>query len=126
MMPRLLIVPGIALAAMTVIACGAQPSAGAAIPELGRAIYTNCAACHGREGEGSLGPPFAENPNLADDSALLTQILKGSEHMPPFKEQLSDPEVVAVTNYIRARWLKAANRPISAHDVAAARQKIQP
>jgi cytochrome c oxidase cbb3-type subunit II len=72
--------------------------------ELGRAIYTNCAACHGEAGQGAIAPPFAGNSNLADAPKVIAQVLHGSAIMPPFREQLSDEEVAAVVNHIRNSW----------------------
>jgi mono/diheme cytochrome c family protein len=60
--------------------------------ELGRAIYTNCAACHGEAGQGAIAPK------------VIAQVLHGSAIMPPFREQLSDEEVAAVVNHIRNSW----------------------
>lgn len=83
----------------------------------GRALYTNCAACHGVSGEGEFGPPLASNPGLADADHVISYLLTGSVRMPPFAEQLTDAEIAAVTNFIRNSWGNRAGT-VTAADVA--------
>ena len=95
----------------------ATPASAADDP--GRALYTNCAACHGEAGQGGFAPPFAANPNLADGRYVIDHVLNGSVAMPPFRGQLSPAEIAAVINHIRNNWGNRAE-PVSAADVAKA------
>lgn len=95
------------------LALGACSSAGGgsaddtlADPQLeeGRKLFaTDCAACHGANGEGGVGPKLAGNvkkryPNIADQEAV---ILNGRGNMPAFKEKLTPEQVTAVAMYER-------------------------
>lgn len=84
--------------------------------DLGRAIYTNCAACHGREGQGDFAPPLASDQNLKNTGYVISHILTGSANMPSFREQLSSGEIAAVVNYVRSHWGNHSGR-ISRADV---------
>ena len=70
----------------------------------GAAIFaSNCATCHGAEGEGSLGPQLAgkvveKYPDVADQIAVVTN---GRSGMPPFDGRLSDAEIQQVVEYTR-------------------------
>lgn len=72
--------------------------------DTGPAIYTNCSACHGAMGEGSLGPALAANAKLAATDYVVAFILNGSGTMPSFREQLSDAEIASVATTIRTQW----------------------
>lgn len=83
----------------------AAESAAAAAPAVdGKKVYLgNCAACHQATGAG-LPPTF---PALTGSKmvtgpadALLTQIIKGKNAMPPFGH-LSDADIAAVATYVR-------------------------
>jgi len=84
--------------------------AAAAGDALGRALYTNCAPCHGRSGEGGFAPALAHNPHLADPRYVLSKIRRGSAVMPPFGEQLTGREIAAVVAFLRSPELQA-HRP---------------
>jgi mono/diheme cytochrome c family protein len=101
---------------------GAPPSVPAATPQLalGRKLYgQQCAACHGREGQGVEGafPALAGNVsvNLTDPRNLLLAVLEGGygaatgprprpHGMPPFGHVLTDAQVAAVATYVRSAW----------------------
>ncbi|MGE0113265.1 MAG: cytochrome c [Steroidobacteraceae bacterium] len=68
------------------------------------AIYTNCAGCHGAQGEGSDGPAFSGNATLQNADYVVWKILAGSQHMPSFTEQLPDAQIAAIASYIRSQW----------------------
>jgi|SRR5271154_68577 len=70
----------------------------------GRAVYTNCSACHGAVGQGSLGPALKGNPRIADADYVIGLILSGIGPMPPFRAQLSDSEIADVATFIRTNW----------------------
>ncbi len=87
---------------------------------LGQRLYEQqCAACHGREGQGVAGayPPLAGNAsvNLAEPRNLLLAVLEGGypaaterrprpHGMPPFGHVLSDAQIAAVASYVRGAW----------------------
>ena len=66
----------------------------------GAAIFaTNCAVCHGAEGQGGNGPdirPLAD----ADKERVVQQVTNGGKAMPPFGGQLSAAEIDAVAAYV--------------------------
>jgi mono/diheme cytochrome c family protein len=98
--------------------------------QLGEQLYKkNCQACH-QAGGGGLGttfPPLDGSEWVQGDPERLTAIVlhgisgeitvKGQTYrgvMPPFKAQLEQHEVAAVTSYLRSSWSNQA----SAVDVA--------
>ncbi len=91
--------------------------------ELGRAVYTNCVACHGDAGQGGFAPPLAGSATLKEDQAAIIHVVAGSVNMPPFGEQLSDAEIAAVLNHVRNNWGNKA-APIRAADVAAIEKQM--
>lgn len=99
---------------------GSEPGNANADADLGRAIYTNCAACHGDRGQGGSAPPFAGNANAEYTHFLIAYVMSGSRRMPSFAEQLSPEEVAAVLSHVRNSWGNAYG-PVDAHDVEAVR-----
>lgn len=104
----------------------------------GRRVYAMaCAGCHGREGEGipHVSVPMKTNSSLRLASpnnflktvvhGLPEQRLPGLERfqpMPGFSDRLSDDEIAALSNWMRATW--GGNPPtIDAKGVAAARNR---
>ncbi|WP_221090183.1 c-type cytochrome [Deinococcus aquaedulcis] len=80
--------------------------------EAGRTIYSaNCAACHGAQGEGALGPSLVNEEGVQSWSvAQFTATLREgrtptrqlSQAMPRFsEEQISDPQVADLLAYIK-------------------------
>lgn len=69
-------------------------------------FVSSCAACHGAQGEGLVGPGFAGNGALARNDLVIPMILDGfPEHgMPPWRNRLSDWEIAAVATFIRNAW----------------------
>jgi mono/diheme cytochrome c family protein len=104
--------------------------------KLGAAIYKQrCEKCHMSSGRGGFltGPPLAGSAIVqAEDSAsLINVILYGQgtstalpsnswETMKPYADVLSDDEVAAVGNYLRASWKNRAP-PVTAGEVAGQR-----
>ena len=89
----------------------------------GELYAQQCAACHGKQGEGVPGvyPPLDGNGAVTEPSAAdaVRSVLLGGfapatagdprpYSMPPFAQQLSDDEVAAVVNYIRQSWSNRA------------------
>lgn len=76
--------------------------------EIGRKIYAeNCAVCHGKHGEGQIGPAIG-NPamlSLTTDAFLKYAIENGRDgtEMQAFAETLSNEEINAVTAFLRTR-----------------------
>ena len=100
--------------------------AAAAAPVMlsGSAIYAaKCAACHQAAGQGTAAyPPLDGNAdvNAADPKAILAIIVNGrtgsltvagktyNGTMPTWKGQLTNPDIAAVTTYIRSAWSNKA------------------
>lgn len=79
----------------------------AAVMEAGRLTFsTYCAACHGTEGQGGVGPRFAGNSAIADTGYVVNFILNGFiEHgMPAWRDVLNDEQIANVATYIRNSW----------------------
>lgn len=75
--------------------------------QVGASIYAkNCAACHGANGTGGIGPALAENPhvNIGDPTAMLTTIVQGRNLMPSWRGQLSASDIASVATYVRSSW----------------------
>ena len=125
-MPRLAALSALFLAASCVTALGAAatPSFAPAHLALGRAVYSNCAGCHGRNGEGGFAPALAHDARLGMDAYVLLKISRGSEHMPAFGQQLSADQLAAVASFIRSHWNNSF-RPISSQAVARFLQEPQ-
>ncbi len=77
-----------------------------AVLELGAKLYrSTCAACHGLEGEGRIGPSFIDGDWLygADDENLIISIRDGRpKGMPPWGSSMSAEELGAVASYVRS------------------------
>ncbi len=98
----------------------------------GLALYdAQCSACHSQNGAGVPGllPALAGAPTVQGTNAtsLMRVILAGAQSvattpaptgaaMPAFGWKLTDPQIAAVTTYIRNAWGNAAS-PVSAGDV---------
>lgn len=93
----------------------------------GAALYgTNCAVCHGAEGEGyrDIISPLAENPVLEDPSFLVTYVHQGFSSMPSFP-WLTDEEVAAIASFVRNDSGNAYGA-VTAEEVAAIRAELRP
>ncbi len=110
-----------AITALSAVSFAAANGASASV-DLGRATYSDCSACHGKEGLGGVAPPFAGNERLKITEYVISHILNGSANMPTFKDQLSNVEIAAVINHVRTSWGNGAER-ISSADVAKVRQQ---
>src|SRR5699024_5133872 len=76
------------------------------LEQQGGRIYEQqgCAGCHGREGNGGVGPALAGDPALRNHQYVITQILYGGGGMPAFGEELSDQQIADVATFIRTSW----------------------
>lgn len=71
----------------------------------GATLYAqNCAACHGPEGGGGVGPALAGNTGLADGEAVIAQIRHGGDGMPAFEGRLDKEEIEAVARHVRTEY----------------------
>lgn len=82
---------------------------------------TNCAGCHGAEGQGGFGPALAANPDLLDNALVINQVLNGGEMMPALGATLTDEQIVAVLNHIRSSWGNTNATPIEITEVTTTR-----
>ena len=83
----------------------ADPMAMGVLMSEGRTVYADsCAVCHGREGEGGSGVALAGYEGLADHTHVIRQIIRGSQYMPAFGDELSDREIAAVATFTSNSW----------------------
>jgi mono/diheme cytochrome c family protein len=94
--------------------------------ELGAALYqANCAICHGARGQGGVGPPLADNPNIKVTDYAIAQVLLGGGGMPPFGPRLTDREIAAVVSFVGLNWGNEVG-PISGEEVGLQRSGLRP
>lgn len=89
--------------------------------QVGASIFAkNCAACHGANGEGGIGPALARNPHVNIDSPnpMLTTIVQGRNLMPSWRGQLAASDIASVATFVRASWGNAAP-PVTVQQVTA-------
>jgi mono/diheme cytochrome c family protein len=92
-------------------------STATAVLRQGAALYeTNCATCHGTQGEGvaRVYPRLTGKASLGTDNAIRIVLDGGYSPstignprpygMPPFSASLTDAEVAAVLSYVRTSW----------------------
>lgn len=105
-------VPGLATPALTlpdnlIQLAQAEPDVDQAVLMTeGAPLYrTNCASCHGNEGEGGMGLRLVANDVVGTAGALTQQIINGymNHGMPPFGH-LSDREIAAIGTFTRNSW----------------------
>ncbi len=74
-------------------------------PMGGRGVYeTNCAECHGVDGEGVTGPDLTSHLSHHGDANVVDIVLGGSGNMPSFEATLSDQDVADVLSMLRAEF----------------------
>lgn len=67
----------------------------------GEDVYKDeCLSCHGDEGEGASGPKLQGDDFASDVDSVVEQVEEGGGDMPSFKDQLSDDEIQAVSEYV--------------------------
>lgn len=90
--------------------------------ELGQQKYaTTCVLCHGAEGQGGIGLPFAGSALMTDSSRVQENIdvlLKGRNTMPSFAAQLTPREIAAVITYQRNAFGNNTGDLVQPADVA--------
>ncbi len=87
--------------AETILAYTAKPS----WLKVGQTVYkTNCISCHGREGEGKVGPnltdDFYKNITKIEDIARVIAKGAGNGAMPAWANRIHPNEVVLVSAYV--------------------------
>lgn len=71
----------------------------------GQTIFRNvCAACHGANGEGGIGPRLDGHPQVSREGFVARTVLLGREAMPSFADRFTDREIAAVATYVRNAW----------------------
>ena len=101
-------IPALVLAALVVSACGGSSgdSNESSAPRTGREIYVeSCQTCHGRSGEGFVGPSLidaaARYPDVADEIAIVTN---GIGEMPAWGGRLTTAQIATVVEYTRRKF----------------------
>jgi mono/diheme cytochrome c family protein len=70
-------------------------------PAAGGAIYaTQCAACHGPNGEGGFGPNLIDSAVADSYPRTVEQVTDGQGPMPAFEGTLSDEQIADVAAYV--------------------------
>ncbi|WP_026870525.1 c-type cytochrome [Inquilinus limosus] len=92
----------------------------------GAALFANvCQACHMPAGQGAAGaghyPALAKNANLETGAYPVYVVVHGLKGMPPVGKMMTDDQVAAVVNYLRTHFGNSYADPVTAKDVADAR-----
>ena len=102
----------------------------------GAQVYaTNCARCHGANGEGVTNnfPNLAGNQSVwnGPSNDLLSVVIGGFDpwhnnqsSMPAFRAVLSDNEIAAVANYVRTSWGNPGVADATGENVGALRPEV--
>jgi len=91
---------------------GQQGGDGEQLIQQGEQVFeSNCASCHGQNGQGQVGPALSGNEFVTqqDPSDVIDTVLHGRSQMPAFEDQLSDEEIAAVISFIRNSWDNSAS-----------------
>ncbi len=96
----------VAVAGLLLAGCGGGGDEAFVPPKTGPAIYsTYCATCHGKQGQGFVGPSLvdvaAKYPDVADQIALVTG---GQGQMPAWSGRLTTKQIQTVVDYTRTAW----------------------
>jgi mono/diheme cytochrome c family protein len=93
---------------LTLVACGEKASDPQRVDDIlaldgdavaGADVYdSNCATCHGINGEGGSGPSMSNVANMSE-SAIVDVVLTGKESMPSF-DTLEDQQIADLLEYI--------------------------
>lgn len=59
-----------------------------------------CLACHGDQLQGGYGPRLSMVGNQLSKEEIYKKILNGGGGMPKFKEQMTDDELITITNWL--------------------------
>lgn len=88
-----------------VVSPEAKAAAAKAWPTVGKQVFdTDCAGCHGAQGQGGAGPKLAANADIVKEPGIIIHnVTKGKGAMPAFPN-LSTDQVLAVANYVLNSW----------------------
>jgi mono/diheme cytochrome c family protein len=92
----------------------------------GASLYAHvCAACHQADGEGATGagsyPALEGDERLASTDYLIAVLLGRQHAMPALGRAMSDAQLAGLVNYVRERFARSGDDPVTAERVAAAR-----
>lgn len=78
--------------------------------EAGRMIFeTNCAGCHGANGEGSdIGRPLTDIASQGERSRHIESVTNGRNNMPAFGDRLEEADISAAVSFVRLEFATAA------------------
>jgi mono/diheme cytochrome c family protein len=92
-----------AAAVFVVLLFANEPDSGSATSDGHEVFTSNCAGCHGPEGEGGTGPRLAGEVVVAypdvDDQVAVVRDGRGT--MPSFQDRLTPEQIQAVVDYTR-------------------------
>ncbi|MGZ5871749.1 MAG: c-type cytochrome [Bradyrhizobium sp.] len=85
-----------------------------------------CQGCHMSDGKGATGagnyPSLAGNSHLEASGYPIVVVVNGQRGMPPFGAMMSDEQVAAVVNYVRAHFGNRYPDAVTVEDVRAVRR----
>ena len=88
-------------------------------------FQANCQSCHMAGGEGTSGagmyPSLVKNPNMENPDYPAFIIMNGLRGMPAFSSDLSDEQIVELTNFITNNFGNNSKTLINIEDVRAMR-----
>jgi mono/diheme cytochrome c family protein len=92
----------------------------------GEQLFANvCQGCHMPDGKGAVGagtyPSLAGNKNLEAGGYPVYIVVRGQRAMPAFGAMMSDEQVAAVVNYLRAHFGNDYKDAVTAEDVKVVR-----
>jgi len=105
--PIVLVIGGVVTFGATSPAAAQSDVDDPALIEEGAVIYeTNCAGCHGPDGEGTgFGRSLIGIAEQEPDRAVhLASVANGVRNMPEFASSLDDGQIDAVVSYVRLAW----------------------
>jgi mono/diheme cytochrome c family protein len=94
-----------ALPARTTVPPGQPSVTGTTAAANGAQLYkSNCAGCHGGNGDGGVGPQLSDGrvtSAFGDAASEIPFVRRGASGMPAFDGQMSDAELQAVVDFTR-------------------------
>jgi len=122
--PRVLLLIGLALAAIAAPAVADEPGGvtKTEAPVTGEQVYTQvCQACHMANAKGGQGaaviPALAANPRLAVAAYPIAMVVNGRGAMPGFTDILNPTQIANVVGYVRTHFGNAYAKPVTADEV---------
>jgi mono/diheme cytochrome c family protein len=101
---------GLLLTGLGFTGCRGQDASQARVPESTERVYElHCLGCHGVRGEGPWGPNIQGLKGTVTDIAAV--IANGQGKMPAFKGHLSEEQIAALAEYVKAFKLETKSSP---------------